>query len=94
MHHARRLLREANTTVATVAGRVGYQTEPAFSRAFTRWVGITPGAFKRDNTPSGRRHPCATPQAPSRIERQRPCRTHMTHPVSYTHLTLPTIYSV
>lgn len=29
---------------------------------------------------SGRRHPCATPQAPSRIERQRPCRTHMTHP--------------
>jgi AraC-like DNA-binding protein len=50
MHHARRLLREANTTVAAVAGRVGYQTEPAFSRAFTRWVWITPGAFKRDNT--------------------------------------------
>ena len=50
MHHAQRLLRTGHPTVAQVAARVGYQTEQAFSRAFTRWVGITPGAFSRDST--------------------------------------------
>src|SRR5674536_211366 len=83
MHHARRLVREATTTVAAVAGRVGYQTEPAFSRAAPSPAGSgsypAPSNATTPNT-SGRRHPCATPQAPNRIDRQRPCRTHMTHP--------------
>jgi AraC-like DNA-binding protein len=47
MHHAQRLLREPGQTVAAVSRRVGYQTEPAFSRAFTRFTGSTPGACRR-----------------------------------------------
>ena len=50
MHHAQRLLRAGHPTVAQVAARVGYQTEQSFSRAFSRWVGVTPAAFGRDSS--------------------------------------------
>jgi AraC family transcriptional regulator, alkane utilization regulator len=48
MHHAQRLLRAGNASTAQVAVQVGYQTEPAFSRAFKRHVGIPPSVFRRN----------------------------------------------
>jgi AraC-like DNA-binding protein len=47
MRHAQRLLRACNAGVAQIAAQAGYQTVPAFSRAFTRWAGIAPGACRR-----------------------------------------------
>lgn len=41
---ASRLLRETNQKVATVALQVGYESEAAFSRAFSRLVGVSPAA--------------------------------------------------
>jgi AraC family transcriptional activator of mtrCDE len=41
------LLSISDATVATVAGRVGYQSESAFSRAFRAEVGTTPARFRR-----------------------------------------------
>jgi AraC-like DNA-binding protein len=47
MQHAQRLLRASNAGIAQIAAQVGYQTEPAFSRAFEHWAGIAPGAYRR-----------------------------------------------
>jgi AraC-like DNA-binding protein len=44
MQVARVWLVEDGATVADVAGRLGYQSEAAFSRAFKRVVGVSPGA--------------------------------------------------
>jgi AraC-like DNA-binding protein len=43
MQVARVWLVEDGATVADVAGRLGYQSEAAFSRAFKRMVGVSPG---------------------------------------------------
>ena len=45
---AQRLLRGTSASIAEVGERVGYRTEPAFSRAFKRWAGMAPGAFRRE----------------------------------------------
>jgi AraC family transcriptional activator of mtrCDE len=45
---ATELLSSTNTTVATIASQVGYQSESAFSRAFRAQVGTTPAKFRRD----------------------------------------------
>ena len=42
-----RLLRESNRTVATIALEVGYDSEAAFSRAFSRMVGRPPAAWRK-----------------------------------------------
>jgi transcriptional regulator GlxA family with amidase domain len=47
MHEAQRLLRTSRAGIGEIAAQVGYQTEPAFSRAFKRSVGVAPGAFRR-----------------------------------------------
>ena len=47
MHVALSSLRDDGTTVAELAGRLGYRSEAAFARAFKRVVGISPGAAKR-----------------------------------------------
>ncbi|WP_459956710.1 AraC family transcriptional regulator [Nocardia sp. IFM 10818] len=39
-------------TVAAVAATMGYQSEAAFSRAFTRMAGATPGGIRRAAAPS------------------------------------------
>lgn len=41
------LLRDEGQSVAAVAGEVGYESESAFSAAFTRVVGERPGAYRR-----------------------------------------------
>ena len=33
--------------VGELAGRLGYQSEAAFSRAFKRFMGVSPGAVRR-----------------------------------------------
>ncbi|RKG83672.1 AraC family transcriptional regulator [Corallococcus terminator] len=44
---AAELLRDTDEKVATIAGRVGYESIPSFSRAFKRWQHASPAAFRR-----------------------------------------------
>ena len=46
MHLAARMLSDARAKVSTVAFEVGYQSEAAFSRAFKKWVGISPAEWR------------------------------------------------
>ncbi len=41
------LLRDTSVTVAAVAQQVGYESEPAFARAFKRAVGMPPARWRR-----------------------------------------------
>lgn len=43
-------LKEEDVSVAEIASRLGYNSEAAFSRAFKRFIGISPGATRRDRT--------------------------------------------
>jgi AraC-like DNA-binding protein len=47
MHVALTALREGDAGLAELAGRMGYQSEAAFSRAFKRFMGVAPGAARR-----------------------------------------------
>ena len=47
MHKASRLLAGGTSGIGEVASRVGYEAEAAFSKAFKRWVGHAPGAYRR-----------------------------------------------
>jgi AraC-like DNA-binding protein len=53
MQIASGLLRNTNSTVATVAVEVGYDSEAAFARAFKRLVGVPPAAWRRDKRQQG-----------------------------------------
>ena len=48
MHLALTWLNEGRSTLAELASRLGYQSEAAFSRAFKRFNGISPGAVRRN----------------------------------------------
>jgi AraC-like DNA-binding protein len=50
MQIASRMLRDTNAKVVRVALDVGYESEAAFSRAFKRVVGSSPGAWRRQAT--------------------------------------------
>ena len=41
------LLRTSDSTLSEVARRVGYESEIALSRVFKRFMGLTPGAYRR-----------------------------------------------
>jgi len=47
MQKASRLLETSPAGVAEIAKRVGYDAEAAFSKAFKRWIGVAPGAYRR-----------------------------------------------
>lgn len=47
VYTAARLLRDGDLPVAHVGERVGYESDAAFSRAFRRWTGASPGALRR-----------------------------------------------
>ncbi len=47
MQKAAGLLREGRSTLAEIAEQVGYESETAFSKAFKRAVGSSPGAYRR-----------------------------------------------
>lgn len=44
---AAELLRDGDEKIAAVANLVGYESLPAFSRAFKRWQGESPASFRR-----------------------------------------------
>ena len=46
MRAASRLLRQDSACLKEIANRVGYAAEPAFSAAFKRWSGRSPGAYR------------------------------------------------
>ena len=48
MHVAQSLLREADLSLSDLAGRLGYESEAAFSRAFKRTTGTTPGRARKE----------------------------------------------
>lgn len=48
MQLAETWLKQDGLTVAELAGRLGYRSEAAFSRAFKRSIGISPGAVRRE----------------------------------------------
>jgi len=50
MQIASRLLETSHAGVAEVAKRVGYDAEAAFSKAFKRWIGVAPGAYRRSES--------------------------------------------
>jgi AraC-like DNA-binding protein len=52
MTKAARFLRESDLSMSEVAGQVGYQSEASFNRAFKRWGGIAPGAYRRERRAS------------------------------------------
>ena len=47
MHVAAGLLLDGSDNIGTVASRVGYESEAAFSIAFKRWAGISPSGYRR-----------------------------------------------
>jgi AraC-like DNA-binding protein len=47
MKHAASFLENTDLKVAEVSERVGYRSEAAFNRRFTRFFGLTPGQFRR-----------------------------------------------
>ena len=51
MHLAARWLREDRASLGQVASRLGYESEPSFSRAFKRHIGVSPGAVRRGRAP-------------------------------------------
>ncbi|MBV9830339.1 MAG: AraC family transcriptional regulator [Marmoricola sp.] len=55
MHSARSLLASSELSVATIARRVGYESEEAFSRAFKRTHGVAPGRWRTRGAATGGR---------------------------------------
>ncbi|WP_306819036.1 AraC family transcriptional regulator [Archangium lipolyticum] len=49
MTKAAQFLRESELPLSEVAETIGYQSEASFNRAFKRWGGIAPGAYRRDH---------------------------------------------
>ncbi|MHC3125096.1 AraC family transcriptional regulator [Acinetobacter sp. GN11] len=44
------LLFSSSMTVTEVAGKVGFQETSAFQRAFKKWTGVSPGAYRRQGS--------------------------------------------
>ena len=44
-------LRETSDSVSLIAERAGYESDAAFSKAFKRWMGMGPGAYRRTQGP-------------------------------------------
>jgi AraC-like DNA-binding protein len=53
MNVALSMLREGDAGLAEMATRLGYRSEAAFSRAFKRYIGIPPGAVRRNGEGAG-----------------------------------------
>jgi len=69
MNKAAVLLRSSSATIPQIAERVGYNTDVGFSRAFKRFLGATPAAYRR--SASTIRTKTRSLEAPSDNERPR-----------------------
>ena len=49
LQEALHLLGDTDGSVAEIAHRVGYESEAAFNRAFKRYVGQPPAAWRKNN---------------------------------------------
>ncbi|KFA87542.1 AraC family transcriptional regulator [Archangium violaceum] len=49
MTKAAQFLRESELPLLEVAESIGYQSEASFNRAFKRWGGVAPGAYRREH---------------------------------------------
>jgi AraC-like DNA-binding protein len=47
LQRASRLLTDRAMSIAAAAAEVGYESQAAFNRAFKRYVGMPPGAWRR-----------------------------------------------
>ena len=47
MQKASRLIETSHAGLAVIGKRVGYDAEAAFSKAFKRYTGVSPGAYRR-----------------------------------------------
>lgn len=56
MHAAAELLQQSRTKIAEISARVGYNSEAAFSRRFTRYFGMSPGAMRHGPAPTATEH--------------------------------------
>jgi AraC-like DNA-binding protein len=54
MHAALTWLKESNAPLSQLASKLGYESEAAFSRAFKRLMGVSPGAARRQAASVGR----------------------------------------
>jgi AraC-like DNA-binding protein len=54
MHVALARLEDDDASIAELAGRLGYESEAAFSRAFRRVIGVWPGAIRRRDRAAAR----------------------------------------
>ena len=61
MHTALTWLKEDDTPLGDLASRLGYQSEAAFSRAFKRLIGISPGEARRNQSRVNVSDPVAVP---------------------------------
>lgn len=52
MQLAARALEQTQSSIAQIAGEVGYQSEAAFNRAFKKFVGMPPGLWRRSHPPA------------------------------------------
>lgn len=66
MQKAAELLRTGRATLVEIADLVGYESEAAFSKAYKRWVGASPGAYRRAAQASAR---ATRPRVPARLGR-------------------------
>ena len=48
MHKATSYLRSGNMSLGAIADQIGYESEAAFSKAFRRWMGKPPGAYRKE----------------------------------------------
>jgi AraC-like DNA-binding protein len=55
MTKAAQFLRESEMPLSELATAIGYQSEASFNRAFKRWGGSTPGAYRREHRRGGAR---------------------------------------
>jgi AraC-like DNA-binding protein len=67
---AREMLRGAALDVSAIAGALGYADASAFTRAFRRWSGTTPAAWRKHRT-EGLRKPAAANAPDHRLEAKR-----------------------
>lgn len=67
MHLARHLLGETTLGIGAIAGRVGYESEAAFNRAFRRLVGTPPATWRHASQLDSRDPPTPRPRGVRRL---------------------------